>query len=433
MPKTLLPTLALASLFLLSLTGTLPETSSHAEELDRIVAVVDNDVILQSELERQLQQVRARLEKSGARMPPLPVLERQVLERMIINRLQMQTAARAGITVNDVALDSAIRNIAAENGVSLEEFRSILEQDGYPFSRFREDIREQMTISLLRKRMIEERIVVTEREVDDYLANRQQQEDEATEYRLQHILIATPEGASPEETEAVRKKAEEVLEKLRGGADFSQMAMEVSDGQQALEGGDLGWRKLEQLPTLFSDLVPQMQPEQISDLIRSPSGFHIIRLAGVRHGEKVMIEQTHARHILIRPNELVSDQDAKARLEQLRERILNGEDFAELARAHSDDRGSALEGGDLGWASPGDFDPKFEQVMNELEPGEISEPFQTRFGWHIVQVLERRTHDSTEEVRRAQARKAIRDRKLNEELQSWLRRLRDEAYVEIRL
>ncbi len=397
------------------------------------MAVVNNDVILYSELERKLRQVRERLARSGTRPPPLPILERQVLERMIVDRIQMQTAAHAGITVDDVALDSAIRNIAAENGVSMEEFRSILEQDGYPFSRFREDIRTQMTLSLLRKRMIEERIVVTEREVEDYLANQKHQGGEATEYRILHILIATPEGASPEEIEATRKKAEKVREKLLAGEDFSQMAMEVSDGQQALEGGDLGWRKLEQLPTLFSDLVPDMEPEQISELIRSPSGFHIIKLAGVRHGEKVMIEQTHARHILIRPNELISDEEAKNRLVQLRERIENGEDFAELARAHSDDRASALEGGDLGWASPGDFDPKFEQVMNELEPGEISEPFQTRFGWHIVQVLERRTHDSTEEVRRAQARKAIRDRKLNEELQSWLRRLRDEAYVEIRL
>ena len=404
-----------------------------AVQVDRIVAVVNDDVIMASELNDKLRTVKDQLRQQGTTLPPTAVLQRQVLDRLILNKLQLQMAEHTGIRVDDETLNRTISNIAAENQVSLDDFRKILEQDGYSYARFREDIRHQIMIARLQQRAVDNRVVVSEREVDNYLANQAHQGVTELEYHLAHILIAMPSSPSTRQLEQTRDKAQTVLEKLKGGADFKEVAAQYSDGQQALDGGDLGWRKASQVPTLFADFVADMHKGDISDLIRSPSGYHIIKLLDVRDSKKVVVPQTHARHILIKIDELTTDEDAVRRLKQLRLRIEGGADFGDLARANSTDAVSAADGGDLGWVSPGDLVPKFEQVMNSLKPGEISEPFRTRYGWHIVQVLGRRKHDSTDDIRRARAREAIRKRKVEEARENWLRELRDDAYVEYRL
>jgi peptidyl-prolyl cis-trans isomerase SurA len=407
--------------------------AAAAAKLDHIVAVVNDDVILESELERQMTRVSSELSQRGTPMPPRHIFERQVLERLILTRIQLQEAELGGIRVDDERLNQTIRRIADDNQVSLEEFRRILESDGYSFVQFREDIRSEIIISQLRQRQVDNRIIVTDREIDNYLANQEQQGNIDSEYHLAHILIAIPAGADANQIEALRAKAEDAVQRARSGADFSLLAAEMSDGQGALEGGDLGWRKADRLPSLFAPFAKNMNPGEISDIIESPNGYHIVKLLDRRAGEKIMIPQTKARHILITPNELVSEDDAITRLEQIKIRLDGGADFAELARAHSDDRGSALKGGDLGWVSPGDLVPEFEEVMTQLTLNETSRPFKSRFGWHVVQVLERRKYDGTDAVIRSKAREAIRQRKSEEELQTWLQRLRDEAYVEFRL
>jgi peptidyl-prolyl cis-trans isomerase SurA len=285
----------------------------------------------------------------------------------------------------------------------------------------------------VRQREVGDRIVVSERDVENFLAMQAKQGSTDFEYRMAQILIGTADGATPEEIAEKEHEAREVLAELRNGADFAETAVAVSDGQQALEGGDLGWKKAVQLPTIFANIAAQMSPGEISDVIRSPSGFHIVKLLDVRGQERHIVTQTLSRHILIRPNEIVSDEDAESRLLQLKSRIEQGEDFGTLARSHSDDRGSAIKGGELGWLSPGDLIPKFEAVADSLQVGEVSEPFKTQFGWHIVQVMERREHDNTAEVLRAAARQQIRERKLEEEGQAWLAQIRDTAFVEYRL
>ena len=403
-----------------------------AEMLDQIVAVVDDEVIMQSELDRYMSRVREELQQRGTELPPQAILEKQVLDRLILTKIQLELAKRTGIKVDDETLNAAIADIATRNKMNIDQFRGVLEKQGYDFSQFREDIRDQITVARLKQRDVDNRINVTDREIDNYLANRHGQTS-GKEYRLSHILIATPEGATPEQIQAARKKAENALKELKGGADFKKLAVTISDGQQALEGGDLGWRKAGEIPTIFADDISHMQKGDISDVIQSPSGFHIIMLSDLRSEDVHVVTQTHVRHILIKPTALISKADARTKLEQLRMRLEGGADFAELARSNSDDRGSAANGGDLGWVNPGELVPDFEQVMNGLKPGEISEPFETEFGLHIVQVLGRRQHDDTTEAKRAQAREAIRQRKIEEETQAWLRRLRDEAYVEYRL
>jgi Parvulin-like peptidyl-prolyl isomerase len=402
-------------------------------DLDWIVAVVNDDVILMSELKEDLRTVREKLREQRTRIPPDEILRRQVLEQAIVTRLQLQLAEHTGIRVDDETLNRAVRGIASQNGLTLSEFRDVLEYDGYSFAKFRENVRNELILTRLRQQQVDNNIQVTDREVENFLANQVVHGSSDSEYHLSHILVALPEAAAPEQIQVARNKAERIRDQLLAGADFQEMAVAYSDGQQALQGGDLDWRKAEQLPTLFADLVAHMQPGTISELIRSSSGFHIIKLLDVRGGSKHMVDQTHARHILIRTNELMSNEEARIRLEQLRDRILDGEDFAQLARAHSDDTASATRGGDLGWVNPGDLEARFEEQMKKLLPGELSLPFETQFGWHIVQVLAHREHDSTEEFQHAKAREFIRKRKTEEELQLWLRRLRDEAYVEYRL
>ncbi len=401
-------------------------------ELDRIVAVVNDDVIVESELVKRVDNIRRQLRQSGTPEPPDEALQRQVLERLILDRLQLQMAARNGIRVDDTELNNAVERIAAGNNLSLREFRDVLARDGFDFGEFREQVRNEILLSRVRQRAVEQRVSVTAREIENQLANQRQQEV-GKEYRVGHILIAVPEAASSEEIDSARERTESVLERLRAGEDFAAVAAEVSDGQQALNGGDLGWRKENELPTIFADQVRSLEAGGLSEIIRSPSGFHLVRLNDLRDDSRIVVTQTNARHILVRTNQVVTEADARLRLTQLKVRIENGEDFAELARANSDDTGSASRGGELGWLNPGDTVPAFERQMETLSEGEISAPFRSQFGWHIVQVVERRSFDDTTQVQRSKAAEQIRKRKLDEEVQSWLRQLRDEAYVEVRL
>ena len=403
------------------------------QDLDRIVAVINDDVIMHTELDVKIQSVVAQMQEQDIPLPPRDILQKQVLDRLIMTRLQIQMAQNTGIRVDDETLNRTISNIAKENDLSLEQFRDILEQDGYGYEAFRREIRQEILISRLQQRQVDNRILVTDREIDNYLSNQEHQGESDFEFHIAHILIAIPEGASTRQLTNARETAEKALSELRDGADFGSMAATYSDGQQALDGGDLGWRKAGQVPTLFADFITDMEVGGISDLIKSPSGYHIIKLLDKRSSEQVVVTQTRARHILVRPDELSTPEDALRRLRQLRVRIEGGDDFAELARAHSVDTMSAAEGGDLGWVNPGDLVPEFENVMNSLEPGATSQPFSSQFGFHIVQVLERREHDSTEDIKRARASEAIRRRKLEEARGDWLRQLRDEAYVEYRL
>ncbi len=402
-------------------------------EIDRIVAVVNDDVIVYSEMQARLRTVVEQLEKAGVPAPPKDVLEKQVLEQLILDRLQLQIGSATGIRVDDEALNRQIADIARQNNLSLREFRDILARDGYNFAAFREEIRSELIKSRVQQRQVQDRVQVTDRDIDNYLATREKQGGNNPEYRVGHILIAVPDGASPEELADARDEAEDIVARLNAGANFGRTAAAESDGRQALEGGDLGWRKAEELPTLFENIVPKLDKGELSEIVRSSSGFHIIKLMDIRGAQRLVINQTHARHILVKTNEIFSNDQARSRLVVLRSRIVNGTDFDELARANSDDAGSAVKGGDLGWLSPGDTIPPFEKAMDALAVDEISKPFETQFGWHIVQVLGRRDRDSTKEVQRAEAAEALRNRKVDEELQNWFRQIRDEAYIEYRL
>lgn len=412
-----------------------PIAAANIEPLDRIIAVVNEDVITESELQREVYAIQLQLRERSTRLPPQDVFQRQVLERLIVERLQLQRAAATGLRVDDDTLNQAVRRIAKNNNLSLTEFREVLEEDGLRFEEFRETLRNEITISRLRTREVDNRITVTPQEIDNFLASEEMRgAARDRQFHLLHILVSVPDAASPEQIQAARAKATDTLSEIRTGADFRETAIAKSDGQQALEGGDLGWRTLGQIPSLFVDVVRKMDTGATSDLIRSPSGFHIILLEEARGGdEQRVITQTSVRHILIRTDEMTSDDEAVIQLEQIKRRIEAGEDFASLARSHSDDKASAINGGDLGWVSPGAMVPKFEEVMDRVRRREVSEPFQSQFGWHILQVMGRREHDSTEEFRRTKAQEQIRKRKIEEELELWLRRLRDEAYVEYRL
>jgi peptidyl-prolyl cis-trans isomerase SurA len=401
-------------------------------ELDRIVAIVNNDVITADELADRISQIKQQLTQKHTQLPPDDVLRKQILDRMILDEIQLQMAKTSGIRVDDEQLNRVISNIAKQNSMTLEQFRQTLESQGYPFAKFREEIRKEVIIGQLRKIKVDNQVYVSEQEVDNQLGKLGDQQQLDTEYHLAHILISLPETAKPEEIEAAQRKAEDVYTQLNLGADFAKMAVSVSSDQRALQGGDLGWIKQGQLPTIFADIVPKMKPGEITKPVRSASGFHIIKLIETRkQDQKHIVEQTLARHILIKTSEIMSSDEAKQKLQRIRNEIVSGRDFGMVAKASSDDTGSAADGGNLGWVSPGAMVPEFEEEMNKLKPGEISQPFQTRFGWHIVQVLSRRQHDDTESYLRMQARNQIQQRKSEEETENWLRRIRDEAYVQI--
>lgn len=403
------------------------------EYLDGIVAVVEDDIVLESELAIEVSKVVSRLRANQVQLPPELVLYKQVLERIIVDKLQSQIAKRAGVNISDQVVDKSLRNIARQNNLTLDEFKQELHKEGMDYNEFRENVRKEIVINQLRSQEIGSRIKVSEQEVKHYLETQMSAEDRQVQYLLGHILIAIPEGASATTIQAEKAEADAAVAQLRAGADFKKMAVSISDGSNALQGGSLGWRTLNRVPTLFVDYVKSMQKGDISEPIRSPGGFHILKLMDTTGVDKHIITETHVRHILIKTNELVGDDEAKARLTAIAARIADGDDFAMLAKANSDDSGSAIKGGDLGWVVPGLLVPPFEKAMSKLAINAISAPVQTQFGWHLIQVLGRRSKDNSEEYKRNQARNEIRKRKIEEETELWLRRLRDEAYVDIRL
>jgi peptidyl-prolyl cis-trans isomerase SurA len=373
------------------------------------------------------------LQERGTRLPPVAALKRQLLERMILERLQLEQARQVGIRIDDEELNRIIERIAAQNDLTLLQFRDALQRDGVSFAAFREEIRNEVIITRLRKNRIDKRVDVSPQEIDNLLEAQRRDQSQNEELHLQHILIALPSDASPEQIAERRRKTEQVLGELRAGADFGNMAISHSAGPQALEGGDIGWRRLAQLPAAFAKAVATMEVGEISEPVRSTSGFHLLKLLEKRGEQRHLVRQVNARHILIKTSALISDREAQARLERLRERILAGEDFATLARAHSDDTGSARNGGELGWADPSIYVQAFRDTIKQSKPGAISAPFKSQFGWHILQVEQWRDYDNTAEYERKRAFEALRERKVEEETENWLRRLRDEAYIEIRL
>lgn len=407
--------------------------ADEVSQIDRIVAVVDKDVITYSELRDRIQIVLGQLEKQGAQRPPQDVLEKQVLERLISDRLQLQLASQTGLRVDDSQLDKTMERIAEQNKLSVSEFRAALENDGINYRKFREDMRNEIILARLREREVDNRVNVTEAEIDNLLTSQASRNEIRDEFDLSHILIRTPEESAPEELQKLRAKADEAMKRLQEGEDFAQISARFSDAPNALEGGKLGWKNDTQIPKLFVDALKTLQAGQVTDIIRSPNGFHILKLNNRRGAASPMlVQQTNVRHILIKPSEVVSDADAQHRLEDLKERIENGGNFAELARQYSED-GTAAKGGELGWVNPGDTVPDFEKAMNALQPGQVSAPVRSPFGWHLIQVLERRSQDMSKEAARLKARQEIRARKADEAYQDWLRELRDRAYVEYRL
>jgi peptidyl-prolyl cis-trans isomerase SurA len=410
------------------------DMSSTGVALDRVIAVVNEGVVLQSQLDQQSALIAERLRSQGTQLPPADVIRQQVLERLILQEIQVQRAGRIGVQVSDEMLNEALRDVARRNSIDFEQMPQALEQQGIDYASYREEMRREIMLSMLRQRDVFPRIYVSPRELEQALEREASQAGVNTEYDVSHILLSLAESATSDEMAAVEKLAREIHDRAAGGEDFGQLALAYSKAQSALERGKLGWRRMGQLPQFIGDLVAKMDPGDVSEPVRTPTGFHLVRLDGTRGGDSgpVLVEQLHARHILMRPNEVQDDATTRQRLVAIRDRILAGEDFEALASVTSEDPGSASRGGDLGWTSPGTFDPAFEEALAGLEPDQISEPFRTQFGWHIVQLLGRRTHDQSDELRRQRVLTALRESKVDEETELWLRRLRDEAYVEIR-
>ncbi len=405
----------------------------QVEPIDKIIAVVNDDVITRHELDDKIDVVVKQLKKQGTPLPAREALEKQILERMIMDVLQLQFAEETGVRVDDTQLDKTMQRIAKDNNISsVSDFRAKLEQEGVDFKKFREEIRKEIIFSRLRDREVDSKIVISENEINNYLASQAKQPGKNEEYQLAHILVLVPEQASADKIQASRERAEQALAQLHGGADFAQVAAGFSDAKDAMQGGELGWRPTDRIPSLFLDELQKMQPGDVSPVLRSPNGFHIIKLVNKRSQDgPVVVTQTHVRHILIKTSDAVPEVEAKNRLLEIKKRIDSGEDFAALAKRYSED-GSASQGGDLGWISPGDTVPEFEKAMDELKDGQISDPVQTGFGWHLIQVLERRNADVSDEQKKQQARAAIHAFKSDEAYQDWLRQLRDRAYIEYR-
>ncbi len=410
------------------------DMSSTGVALDRVVAIVNEGIVLQSQLDTQTTLIEDRLREQGSQLPPADVIRQQVLERLILQEIQVQRAGRLGVQVPDEMLNEALRDVAQRNNIPFEQMPVALEAQGIDYATYREEMRREIMLSMLRQRDVFPRIYVSPRELDQALERDAGQAGVNTEFDVSHILLSLPESATAEEMAKVEDLARDIRRRADQGEDFGQLALAYSKAQSALERGKLGWRRLGQLPQFIADLVAKLQPGQVSDPVRTPTGFHLVRLDGTRGGDSgpVMVEQIHARHILMRPNEVQDDATTRQRLAALRDRILAGEDFGALASVTSEDPGSATRGGDLGWAVPGTYDPQFEEVLASLAENEISEPFRTQFGWHIVQMLGKRTHDQSDELRRQRVLTALRESKVDEETELWLRRMRDEAYVEIR-
>ncbi len=411
------------------------EASSSGSLLDRVAATVNEGVVLQSELDEQMIVIVERLREQKHELPPQNVLRRQVLDRLVLQELQMQRANRAGIKVSDETLNNALNDVAQNNNIKLADLPTALAAQGIDYAGYREQLRKELAMQILRQRDVIARINVSPREIEQFLERQKKMPSESNEYNVSHILIAVPQAATPGELEEAEKKADEVYAKATGGEDFSRLAVQYSNAQTALEGGSLGWRKGSELPSFVGEVIAGMQSGEVTKPIRTPSGYHILKLNEMRgNTQQVIVNQTHARHILIKTTELQDDATVQQKLVSIRDRILNkGEDFAAVASVVSEDPGSAAEGGDLGWSNPGSFVPEFEKQLAQLQPDEISQPFRTQFGWHIIQLLGRRQYDTTDEVRHQRAFAALREAKADEETELWLRRLRDEAYVDYKL
>ena len=410
------------------------ELSSSGVALDRVVAIVNEGIILQSQLDTQVLFITERLRGQGTELPPPDVIRQQVMERLILQEIQVQRATRLGVQVSDEMLNEALRDVAKRNNIDFEQMPIALEQQGVDYAAYRDEMRREIMLSLLRQRDVVPRIYVSPRELDQALERESGTAGENTEYDVSHILLSLPESDTTEQMAKVEELAREIHRRAQGGEDFGQLALTYSQAQTALERGKLGWRRMNQLPQFIAELVGPMKPGEVSEPVRTPTGFHLVRLDETRGGESgpVMVEQFQSRHVLMRSNEVQDDATTRQRLSAIRDRILAGEDFGALASVTSEDPGSASRGGDLGWNAPGVFDPEFERVLSSLQQDEISEPFRSQFGWHIVQLTGRRTYDQSDELRRQRVLSALRESKVDEETELWLRRLRDEAYVEIR-
>ncbi len=399
--------------------------------LNRITAVVNDDVVLQSELDLAQDQARATLRQQGIDPNRVQGLREQVLDQLIADTLKQQRAEQIGIRISDRELNAQINSIAQRNGLNMTDFLAeVSRQSGMSPQKYRETLRKQMTAERLLQADVIAKIAVTDAEIDETIARLNLHETKV-EYNVSHILVALPEAATPEQHQGLKGKAEKVLKQAIQGADFAQLAVENSDSSTALKGGELGWKTQDQLPNLFADALKNLKSGEVSSLLPTPSGFHILKLNDKRNANVQLITETSARHILIKPEIGVSDADQKAFVEKLREEILAGADFATLAKEHSDDPGSAIKGGQLSWMKPGETVPPFEAAMNALKPGELSQPLQTQFGWHLIEVLERREQDVSNDMLRQKARQALLEQKLGEEQTLWLRRLRDSANVEM--
>lgn len=427
---------ALAVCLALVFTGT--AMAQRIGLVDRIVAVVNNEVVTSSELSERIAIAERQLKRQNTPVPDPGLLERQVLERLVLEKAQLQMAKETGLRIDEVQLDRTLAKIAENNKMTLAAFRQTLERDGLKFDRFREEIRNEIMVTRLREREVDDKIQISDSEIDLYLAEAEgpaaSQGD--VEFNFAHVLIRLPEQATPESIQAARGRAEKVIAEAKGGADFARLVASFSDAPDALTGGNMGWRALDRLPEVFAGALKELRPGEVTPVLRSPAGFHVLKLLERRGAASPLstapVQQTHARHILIKTNEVVSENDAKRRLADLRERIVNGADFAEMARAQSEDS-TATKGGDLDWIYRGDTVPDFERAMDELKPGQISQPVKSPFGYHLIQVIDRRVADVSTERRRLQARQALRERRADEAYQDWLRQLRDRTYVELRL
>jgi len=411
-----------------------PMPTSTAAPLDRVVAVVNDDVVMATELEDQVSAVYQRLATSNTQAPPREELVPQVLDKLILDRLQLNMGLRAGIKISDEEVNQAIARIAQQQGYSAEQFVAAAQRQGLTSDKLRARVTEEIIISRVQQGQVQRRINITEQEIDNFLKSEEGKTMSSPDVNLGHILLTLSPSAPATEVEEVLRKAETIRQQAEQGTDFRQLAVANSSGPNALQGGDLGWRKMAQLPPLFTTELAKMSPGQVTPPMRSDAGYHLLKLYDRRDsgGEK-MIEQSNVRHILVKPNEIRNEEDSRRFIESLRTRILNGEDFAKIARQYSEDPGSALKGGELGWSVPGQFVPEFEQAVNNAELNVITAPLRTQFGWHIIQVTERRQQDFSQEIMRSQAANSIRQRKFEEELQIWLQQIRDEAFVEIKL
>jgi len=408
-------------------------TARPYSDIDYIVAVVDDDVVLASELVSRLESVRKQMTAANVQMPPTDVLLNQLLERLIMENIQLQMGERAGVRIDDETLTRAIEGIAAQNNMNLEQFTRALAGDGLDYREFREDVRREMVIARVQRSRVNSRVYISDEEINAFLASPLGRAALSDEYRVGHILLAVADDAEAGAVAAAETEAREIYDALVNGADFGQMAIANSADSRALEGGDLGWRKAGELPTLFADQVFALEVGQTAQPIRSASGFHIVQLLDKRGASTEVVEQTLVSHILVKPSEIRSEEEARKLIQDLYDRVEAGESLSDLARVYSEDPGSALTGGDLGWSEPERFVPEFAGVMQSLAIGEVSRPFRSSFGWHVLQVNGRRQQDMSEEARRNMAIRALHSRRFEEELQEWLREIRDEAFVEIRL